>query len=121
MRAKVELERPRPLQMRICAHTGNVEQTELVDSGGEKHRQPVALRTLPGKLGRRLERRESVEIAFVPRYYRAGFVLLAAGRIKWLKPDGTVNPQREPFFGDPEFSPLTYTAGSRNNKSAASL
>src|SRR5271157_1149995 len=57
-RAKVELKRPSPAHLRICADTGNLEQTKLVNPRGKYDRELVAFRAQTRKPGGRLERRK---------------------------------------------------------------
>ena len=102
VRAKVELKRPSPAHVRICADTSNVEQTKLVNPRGKNDRELVAFRAQTRKPGGRLERRKRVEVAVVPRHQGAGFVLAAPSRVIWLEPDQTVDAQFEPNFRNPE-------------------
>ena len=102
VRAKVELKRPSPAHMRICADASNAEQTQLVDPRDKGHGKLVASRAQAGNFCGGLERWERVEVAVVPRHHGAGFILAAPSRVIWLEPDQTVDAEFEPNFREPE-------------------
>ena len=101
VRAKVELKWPVPVQVRIRADAGHVEQTEFVDPRGKNHREPVALRTRTGQPGELFRAAGAGGSRGRSTVQLIRLCPCPPGRVIRLEPDQTVDAEFEPNFRDP--------------------